>query len=180
MCCSDKGIVYSARAYKIPECTRTAAGTPLVQVLITYLVFIEYFWSLLISIWMSDLVLVRWRKNNLNHPCEWVCWWPIFGNAHSQWVHQESITELFLINKINRNNSYTIGQSSLMHFLRVVLLKIFTFHLSNNSVWFAFLPHMQFDRFQMMSWNGYDVAQMMTLLQWLPKMEWSFLPLVIM
>ncbi|KAK4798568.1 hypothetical protein SAY86_030894 [Trapa natans] len=30
---SDKGIVYSARAYKIPECTRNAAGTPLVQVL---------------------------------------------------------------------------------------------------------------------------------------------------
>lgn len=29
---SDKGIVYSARAYKIPECTRTATGTPLVQV----------------------------------------------------------------------------------------------------------------------------------------------------
>uniref|UniRef100_A0A0E0KKM2 DNA topoisomerase (ATP-hydrolyzing) n=1 Tax=Oryza punctata TaxID=4537 RepID=A0A0E0KKM2_ORYPU len=26
---SDKGIVYSARAYKIPECTRTATGTPL-------------------------------------------------------------------------------------------------------------------------------------------------------
>ncbi|KAF5465051.1 hypothetical protein F2P56_015083 [Juglans regia] len=30
---SDKGIVYTARAYKIPECTRTAAGTPLVQIL---------------------------------------------------------------------------------------------------------------------------------------------------
>ncbi|KAE8076288.1 hypothetical protein FH972_014950 [Carpinus fangiana] len=30
---SDKGIVYSARAYKIPECTRNAAGTPLVQIL---------------------------------------------------------------------------------------------------------------------------------------------------
>lgn len=30
---SDRGIVYSARAYKIPECTRTAAGTPLVQIL---------------------------------------------------------------------------------------------------------------------------------------------------
>ncbi|KAH9610804.1 hypothetical protein KSS87_023695 [Heliosperma pusillum] len=30
---SDKGIVYSARAYKIPECTRAAAGTPLVQIL---------------------------------------------------------------------------------------------------------------------------------------------------
>ncbi|KAH7547670.1 hypothetical protein JRO89_XS14G0000700 [Xanthoceras sorbifolium] len=30
---SDKGIVYSARAYKIPECSRTAAGTPLVQIL---------------------------------------------------------------------------------------------------------------------------------------------------
>ncbi|XP_057991076.1 DNA gyrase subunit A, chloroplastic/mitochondrial isoform X2 [Hevea brasiliensis] len=30
---SDRGIVYSARAYKIPECTRTAAGTPLVQFL---------------------------------------------------------------------------------------------------------------------------------------------------
>ncbi|XP_062212806.1 probable DNA gyrase subunit A, chloroplastic/mitochondrial isoform X2 [Phragmites australis] len=30
---SDKGIVYSARAYKIPECTRIAAGTPLVQLL---------------------------------------------------------------------------------------------------------------------------------------------------
>jgi len=29
---SDKGIVYSARAYKIPECSRTAAGTPLVHV----------------------------------------------------------------------------------------------------------------------------------------------------
>ncbi|KAG5022946.1 hypothetical protein JHK85_019288 [Glycine max] len=28
----DKGTVYSARAYKIPECSRTAAGTPLVQV----------------------------------------------------------------------------------------------------------------------------------------------------
>lgn len=26
--------MYSARAYKIPECTRTAAGTPLVQVMI--------------------------------------------------------------------------------------------------------------------------------------------------
>lgn len=31
---SDKGIVYSARAYKIPECTRAAAGTPLVQVFV--------------------------------------------------------------------------------------------------------------------------------------------------
>ncbi|XP_037436785.1 probable DNA gyrase subunit A, chloroplastic/mitochondrial [Triticum dicoccoides] len=30
---SDKGIVYSERAYKIPECTRVAAGTPLVQLL---------------------------------------------------------------------------------------------------------------------------------------------------
>ncbi|GJM97030.1 hypothetical protein PR202_ga13925 [Eleusine coracana subsp. coracana] len=30
---SDKGIVYSARAYKIPECTRNAAGTPLIQLL---------------------------------------------------------------------------------------------------------------------------------------------------
>ncbi|KAL5994935.1 hypothetical protein ACLOJK_024992 [Asimina triloba] len=29
---SDRGIVYSARAFKIPECTRTATGTPLVQV----------------------------------------------------------------------------------------------------------------------------------------------------
>lgn len=30
---SDKGIVFSARAYKIPECTRAAAGTPLIQIL---------------------------------------------------------------------------------------------------------------------------------------------------
>lgn len=30
---SDRGIVYSARAYRIPECTRTAAGAPLVQLL---------------------------------------------------------------------------------------------------------------------------------------------------
>ncbi|WOL16199.1 DNA gyrase subunit A, chloroplastic/mitochondrial isoform X1 [Canna indica] len=30
---SDQGIVYSARAYRIPECSRTAAGTPLVQLL---------------------------------------------------------------------------------------------------------------------------------------------------
>lgn len=30
---SDKGIVYSARAYKIPECGRTATGTPLIQIL---------------------------------------------------------------------------------------------------------------------------------------------------
>lgn len=30
---SDKGTVYSARAFKIPECTRTAAGTPLIQIL---------------------------------------------------------------------------------------------------------------------------------------------------
>ncbi|XP_057505008.1 DNA gyrase subunit A, chloroplastic/mitochondrial-like [Actinidia eriantha] len=30
---SDRGTVYSARAYKIPECTRAAAGTPLVQIL---------------------------------------------------------------------------------------------------------------------------------------------------
>ncbi|GER38099.1 DNA gyrase subunit A family protein [Striga asiatica] len=30
---SDKGTVYSARAYKIPECSRAAAGTPLVQIL---------------------------------------------------------------------------------------------------------------------------------------------------
>ncbi|WVZ13317.1 hypothetical protein V8G54_017847 [Vigna mungo] len=30
---SDKGTVYSARAYKIPECSRTAAGTPLVHIL---------------------------------------------------------------------------------------------------------------------------------------------------
>ncbi|KAH9704866.1 DNA gyrase subunit A [Citrus sinensis] len=30
---ADRGIVYSARAYKIPECTRNAAGTPLVQIL---------------------------------------------------------------------------------------------------------------------------------------------------
>ncbi|KAG8391058.1 hypothetical protein BUALT_Bualt01G0148400 [Buddleja alternifolia] len=30
---SDKGTVYSARAYRIPECSRAAAGTPLVQIL---------------------------------------------------------------------------------------------------------------------------------------------------
>ncbi|CAK8570382.1 unnamed protein product [Lathyrus sativus] len=30
---SDRGTVYSARAYKIPECSRTASGTPLVQIL---------------------------------------------------------------------------------------------------------------------------------------------------
>ncbi|KAF5202603.1 Dna gyrase subunit a [Thalictrum thalictroides] len=30
---SDKGTVYSARAYKIPECTRTAAGTPVIQLI---------------------------------------------------------------------------------------------------------------------------------------------------
>ncbi|KAJ4869841.1 hypothetical protein Rs2_25044 [Raphanus sativus] len=30
---SDRGIVYSTRAYKIPECSRNAAGTPLVQIL---------------------------------------------------------------------------------------------------------------------------------------------------
>ncbi|XP_074328770.1 DNA gyrase subunit A, chloroplastic/mitochondrial [Apium graveolens] len=30
---SDRGIVYSARAYKIPECTRAAAGTPLIHML---------------------------------------------------------------------------------------------------------------------------------------------------
>ncbi|PIN16287.1 DNA topoisomerase (ATP-hydrolyzing) [Handroanthus impetiginosus] len=30
---SDKGTVYSARAYKIPECSRAGAGTPLVQIL---------------------------------------------------------------------------------------------------------------------------------------------------
>ncbi|KAJ3669364.1 hypothetical protein LUZ60_011314 [Juncus effusus] len=30
---SDKGTVYSARAYKIPECSRTATGMPLVQLL---------------------------------------------------------------------------------------------------------------------------------------------------
>lgn len=30
---SDKGTVYSARAYRIPECNRTGAGTPLVQIL---------------------------------------------------------------------------------------------------------------------------------------------------
>ncbi|XP_073278025.1 DNA gyrase subunit A, chloroplastic/mitochondrial-like isoform X1 [Primulina huaijiensis] len=30
---SDKGTVYSARAYRIPECNRAGAGTPLVQIL---------------------------------------------------------------------------------------------------------------------------------------------------
>lgn len=30
---SDKGTVYSSLAYKIPECSRTAAGTPLIQIL---------------------------------------------------------------------------------------------------------------------------------------------------
>ncbi|GAB2287516.1 hypothetical protein Dimus_021891 [Dionaea muscipula] len=30
---SDKGIVYSARGYKIPECTRSAVGTPLIRIL---------------------------------------------------------------------------------------------------------------------------------------------------
>ncbi|XP_078437781.1 DNA GYRASE A [Wolffia australiana] len=30
---SDRGIVYSARAFRIPECTRTAAGMPLIQLL---------------------------------------------------------------------------------------------------------------------------------------------------
>ncbi|XP_052192183.1 DNA gyrase subunit A, chloroplastic/mitochondrial isoform X18 [Diospyros lotus] len=30
---SDRGTVYSARAYKIPECSRAAAGTPLLQIL---------------------------------------------------------------------------------------------------------------------------------------------------
>ena len=40
---SDKGIVYSARAYKIPECTRAAAGTPLVQVPTIYFVLCYIF-----------------------------------------------------------------------------------------------------------------------------------------
>lgn len=40
---SDKGIVYSARAYKIPECGRTATGTPLIQVFIASLFFVENF-----------------------------------------------------------------------------------------------------------------------------------------
>lgn len=30
---SDKGTVYSSRAYKIPECGRTATGTPIIQIL---------------------------------------------------------------------------------------------------------------------------------------------------
>eukprot|EP00252_Welwitschia_mirabilis_P005842 TRINITY_DN16447_c0_g1_i1.p1 TRINITY_DN16447_c0_g1~~TRINITY_DN16447_c0_g1_i1.p1 ORF type:complete len:942 (-),score=173.08 TRINITY_DN16447_c0_g1_i1:51-2876(-) len=30
---SDKGVVYSARAFRVPECSRTAAGTPLVRIL---------------------------------------------------------------------------------------------------------------------------------------------------
>ncbi|KAK2983473.1 hypothetical protein RJ640_006486, partial [Escallonia rubra] len=30
---SDKGIVFSSRAYKVPECTRGAAGTPLIHIL---------------------------------------------------------------------------------------------------------------------------------------------------
>lgn len=34
---SDKGTVYSSPAYKIPECSRTAAGTPLIQVNIYHL-----------------------------------------------------------------------------------------------------------------------------------------------
>lgn len=39
--------MYSARAYKIPECTRTAAGTPLVQVMTTifFLVILTVFMS---------------------------------------------------------------------------------------------------------------------------------------
>lgn len=44
---SDRGIVYSARAYKIPECTRNAAGTPLVQVVSILLFFypIKFFFD---------------------------------------------------------------------------------------------------------------------------------------
>ncbi|KAL6999596.1 hypothetical protein U1Q18_000754 [Sarracenia purpurea var. burkii] len=63
---SDRGIVYSARAYKIPECTRAAAGTPLVQVqsftlLANTLWFNEFSYFIkviLVFMFKPDLVLI--------------------------------------------------------------------------------------------------------------------------
>jgi len=53
---SDKGTVYSARAYKVPECSRTAAGTPLVHVSLCPFSFSTH----------SDTYQINGNRNNKN------------------------------------------------------------------------------------------------------------------
>jgi len=127
--------------------------------------FYENVCSLLISMWMLDIVFGRWWKNNIHNPCGRVRLWPVFGHAYSQWVHKKSVPEFFLINQVDRNHCNPIGlYSYLMHLM----------FFSCNFFWSLTYT---FDRSQETNWNGLGVVQMMTLLPWLPKMEWSFLVL---
>lgn len=116
--CSDRGIVYSARAYRIPECTRNAAGTPLVQVFTSLFFFwlLMHFFSCLMvayifSLLETDFIFIWWWKNNFHYSCEWVCWKSVSTDAHSQWLHQESISEFVLGHTFIRNHSNSIGLS---------------------------------------------------------------------
>lgn len=136
--CSDKGIVYSARAYKIPECTRTAAGTPLVQVLcftlnLHLLVILSgNSWSFLykffnlISIFFpilgADLIFNWWWENNICYSCEWFCWRSVFIDAHHEWLCQESIFEFFLIHQVNWNHCNSAGLFSCFMLYSCILI----------------------------------------------------------
>lgn len=95
--CSDRGIVYSARAFRIPECTRNAAGTPLVQVLkriFSLLVLCKNICKCpLLIFWIFELavIFIGGRENNLHHSCEWICGGTISYNAHCEWLYQKGL-----------------------------------------------------------------------------------------
>lgn len=78
---SDKGTVYSARAYKIPECSRTAAGTPLVHVFF-------YSVSLRVCVWIGGGVNTNAhaRKIGIGRKCLRACYkkvWTEWDNGDS-------------------------------------------------------------------------------------------------
>lgn len=61
----------------------------------------------------TDLVFIWWWKNNFHYSREWFCWRSVSVNAHSQWLHQESVSEYVFSHTFNRNHSNSIGLSSI-------------------------------------------------------------------
>lgn len=113
--CSDKGTVYSARAYKIPECSRAAAGTPLVQV-------VPYLWPTFLTCnhlsvlfnadWIlldPDLIPIWWWENNFDYSSQWIWKGTISYDAYYEGLYQENFSRLFLINKVNWDHSNSTG-----------------------------------------------------------------------
>ena len=97
---SDKGTVYSARAYKIPECSRTAAGTPLVQVFICLfslhaLARKMSLWALAIAMqlkfWTESMIIEiikRTKLSSLLYTCQilTINWYIYFETCIRMWT----------------------------------------------------------------------------------------------